>query len=209
VLLLTLAIADDIAALVIIAVLYSGSAGFGEVLVALGGALLGVLVPAKPKAHPTPAPGHTHHPRASPSKRLRDALHPWVAYCIMPLFALANAGVTLQGLGGAATNDAWPIALGIGLGLFLGKPLGILLTTWLAVRLRLGALPPGITWRHVTVLGLLGGIGFTMAMFIANLAFANAANLAVAKLAVLVGSAASAVVGLIVGRLILPEGPRL
>jgi len=127
----------------------------------------------------------------------------------MPLFALANAGVTFKNLSSTATHDAWPIALGIGLGLLLGKPLGILLTTWLAMRLRIGALPPGITWRHVAVLGLLGGIGFTMAMFIANLAFGNAENLAVAKLAVLAGSAVSAAVGLIVGRLILPEGPRL
>jgi len=209
VLLLTLAIADDIAALVIIAVVYSGSAGFEEVSVALGGALVGLLVPVRSQAHSPPGPEHPHHPRASPSKWLRDALHPWVAYCVMPLFALANAGVTLKNLGGTVTDDAWPIALGIGLGLFLGKPLGILLTTWLAVRLRIGALPPGINWRHIIVLGLLGGIGFTMAMFIANLAFVNAENLAVAKLAVLVGSAASAAVGLIVGRLILPEGPRL
>jgi NhaA family Na+:H+ antiporter len=92
------------------------------------------------------------------------------------------------------------VVLGIALGLLLGKPLGIGLATWAAVRLQVCALPAGIRWRHIVLLGVLGGIGFTVAIFVANLAFEDERLLAAAKFAVLAASAAAAAVGLVLGR---------
>jgi NhaA family Na+:H+ antiporter len=116
----------------------------------------------------------------------------------MPLFALANAGVSLQGLSFADPNAA-SVAIGVIVGLVVGKPLGIVSLTLLAAKLRLCELPAGITPRSLLVVGCLGGIGFTMAIFIANLAFAEPALLGAAKLAVLVASLVAGTVGLIVG----------
>jgi len=129
----------------------------------------------------------------SPLQRLEHQLHPWVSYLIMPVFALANAGVSFVG-GGIESVISSPITLGIIGGLAVGKPLGITLTSWLAVRLKLAELPEGITFRHILGAGLLAGIGFTMALFIANLAFIDAAQLDAAKIGIL---AASAVAGLL------------
>ena len=105
----------------------------------------------------------------SPVDRLQHSLHPWVAYVIMPVFALANAGVTL----GAAPLDGpgAPVLLGVALGLVVGKPVGVVALSWLAVRLRVAALPVGVRWLEVLVVGVVAGIGFTMALFIASLAF--------------------------------------
>jgi Na+:H+ antiporter, NhaA family len=125
-------------------------------------------------------------------------LHPWVAYGIMPLFALANAGVGLQGLSFADPN-AISIGLGIVFGLVIGKPLGIVTLTMLAARLGWCVLPTGIDVRSLAVVGCLAGIGFTMSIFISNLAFTDAALLGAAKLAVLVASLLAGVVGLLVG----------
>ncbi len=138
----------------------------------------------------------------SPVERLEAALHPWVAYGIMPLFALANAGVPLRGLAEAGRSVV-PITAGIVLGLVLGKPIGIVLTSWIAIRLRWCALPQGVGWRHVAVLGCLGGIGFTMSIFVATLAFPDPDHLATAKFAVLVASAMAATTGLVLGRRLL------
>jgi NhaA family Na+:H+ antiporter len=135
--------------------------------------------------------------------RVEATLHPWVAYLIMPLFAFANAGVQLQGLGNGPASSA-SIAWGVLLGLVLGKPIGIVLATTTLVRLGWCSLPVGISWRHIAVLGCLGGIGFTMSIFIADLAFPNAMHLAMAKGAVLAASAAAAIGGLILGRVLLP-----
>lgn len=133
-----------------------------------------------------------------PVTRIEAALHPWVAYGIMPIFALANAGVSLGGLGdGLAANSG--IVLGVSLGLVLGKPLGVLLFSWLAVRLGLASLPRGVTWGGVLVVGCVAGIGFTMALFIGALAFTDPAMLAVAKLSVLIASAVAGVLGLLIG----------
>jgi NhaA family Na+:H+ antiporter len=138
---------------------------------------------------------------ASPLERLQHALHPWVAYVIMPIFALANAGVSL----GSASLDATGqlVLLGVILGLLLGKPIGIVGLSWLAVRLRLAALPAGVAWREVTVVGFVAGIGFTMAIFIAGLAFPSGALLEVSKLGILCASALAAIIGLAIGRLLL------
>jgi NhaA family Na+:H+ antiporter len=140
-----------------------------------------------------------------PVTRIEAALHPWVAFGIMPLFALANAGVTLGGMG-AGSSEAIGIALGVGLGLVVGKPLGIVAFSWLAVRLGLASLPRSVSWGGVLVVGCVAGIGFTMALFIGALAFLDASMLAVAKLAVLTASAVAGVGGLVVGYRILPLG---
>src|SRR5690606_5746076 len=128
------------------------------------------------------------------------ALHPWVAYGIMPLFALANAGVALGGfdLQMAGTES---VMLGVLVGLVVGKPIGIMLASWLSVRLGWCQLPPDASWRGVLLVGCLGGIGFTMSIFVANLAFDSEALLNAAKLGVLAGSGCAAVIGLTVGKL--------
>ncbi len=133
----------------------------------------------------------------SPLRRLEHALHPWVAYGILPLFALANAGVNLSGL--TFAHLVSPLAGGVFLGLFVGKQLGVLLASWLAVKTRLATLPEGVRWPHLYGMGLLAGIGFTMALFIAGLAFGEGTSLhAQAKIGILSASLASAVVGVIV-----------
>lgn len=138
----------------------------------------------------------------SPAERVQMALHPWVAFGIMPLFALANSGVTIE-QGRILFGD--PVMLGVIAGLCLGKPIGITLASLLAVRLRIAALPPGATFRGVFIVGCLGGIGFTMAIFIAHLAFARPELLNSAKLAILVASTTSGVVGLLIGYLLLRD----
>ena len=138
-----------------------------------------------------------------PVTRIEAALHPWVAFGIMPLFALANAGVALGGLGDGS-SEAIGIALGVGLGLVVGKPLGIVAFSWLAVRLGLASLPRSVSWGGVLVVGCVAGIGFTMALFIGALAFFDTSMLAVAKLAVLAASVVAGVGGLVLGYRILP-----
>ncbi|HEX7185841.1 MAG TPA: Na+/H+ antiporter NhaA, partial [Thermoanaerobaculia bacterium] len=129
----------------------------------------------------------------APLQRMERKLHGIVAFGIMPLFALANAGVQLAG-GDAGMALSGPVTLGILLGLVLGKPLGITLFSWIAVRAGLAALPRGVTWRQIHGVAWLGGIGFTMSLFVAGLAFPDApALLTAAKLGVL---AASLVAGL-------------
>jgi NhaA family Na+:H+ antiporter len=122
----------------------------------------------------------------TPLRRLEHGLHPWVAFCIMPLFALANAGVELgAGFVAALTQ---PVTLGVMIGLVAGKQIGITLFSWLAVRSGLASLPAGVTWRHIYGAAVLGGIGFTMSLFIAGLAFSSAETLAMAKAGILLAS---------------------
>lgn len=127
-------------------------------------------------------------------KRVEHALHPWVAFGIMPVFALANAGIALGGVdpAAAATN---PVTLASAAGLWFGKPVGVFAFACLAVRTRLARLPAGATWRHVFGVACLCGIGFTMSLFIAGLAFPTPGALDAAKLGVLAASAASAATG--------------
>ncbi|MCA9672045.1 MAG: Na+/H+ antiporter NhaA [Myxococcales bacterium] len=134
----------------------------------------------------------------SPTVRGPANLHPWVAFVILPLFALANAGVSLAGVDFAPVG-ASAVSLGVALGLVLGKPLGIVALSLLAVRLRLCRLPDGVDFRGLCVVGLLGGVGFTMAIFIAELAFSSAASIALAKVGVLGGSAVAGVLAVIFG----------
>ena len=122
------------------------------------------------------------------------AMHPWVAFGIMPIFALANAGVTLTGTD--FSTSAHYVMLGTAAALVAGKPLGIVGATWIAVRLGWGRLAPDVSWGGVCLVGLLAGIGFTMSIFIAMLAFSDEALLNAAKLGVLLGSLAAATLGL-------------
>jgi NhaA family Na+:H+ antiporter len=137
----------------------------------------------------------------SPVERLEHALHGWVAFLIMPLFAFANAGVPL---GEASLEGASALAFaGVAAGLVLGKPIGIVALSWAATRLGLAALPSGVRWVEVMVVGVVAGIGFTMALFIASLAFPPGELLETAKLAILCASAVAGLGGLAVGRLVL------
>jgi NhaA family Na+:H+ antiporter len=137
-----------------------------------------------------------------PVSRVQIALHPWVAYGVMPLFALANAGVAIDGVNLDA-DSARSILLGVVMALVLGKPVGIFAGSWLAVRLGWCRLPPGVTWRGVALVGCLGGIGFTMSIFIAMLAFDDVHLLASAKLGVLMASVIAGILGMIWGRICL------
>lgn len=122
----------------------------------------------------------------TPLHRLEHQMHPWVLYFVMPLFALANAGVSLKGDLAVAFTD--PVALGIIAGLVIGKPLGVVGFSWLAVRMGLTTLPTSISWRWITGLALLAGIGFTMSLFISGLSFADEDRMRVAKLGILAAS---------------------
>jgi len=169
----------------------------------LAGVALGMAIPA---SMPTPRGGAPTSPEAieqldetTPLSRLISALHPWVAFGIMPLFALVNSGVSLGGmdLGSLAS----PVLLGAALGLFVGKQLGIFAFTVAATRLRISPLPEGGNHAQLYGVSIVGGIGFTVALFIADLAFAEAPHLlGEAKLGILLGSLASGVVGLLVLR---------
>jgi NhaA family Na+:H+ antiporter len=172
----------------------------------LAGVLLGLLTPVTPlfgyRGRKAVRTGMAASAALAPSpvERVESRLHPYVAFAIMPLFALANAGVSLKGLALGA-GPPLAAAAGVALGLVLGKPLGITLASCAAVKLGLCALPPGIGWRHIVLLGVLGGIGFTMSIFMSNLAFEDATLLAAAKFAVLLGSGIAATVGFALGQL--------
>ena len=131
----------------------------------------------------------------APLQKIEHSLHGWVALLIMPVFALANAGValSLESLGG---ETSW-VVLGIVLGLVLGKPIGLVGASWLAVRMGLADLPQGAHWRHMLGVGVLAGIGFTMSLFIASLGFTDPDVLATAKISILLGSLIAGTAGLL------------
>jgi len=131
----------------------------------------------------------------SPLEQLTGWLHPWVAFAVMPLFALANAGVPLD-LGSLRDPAALRVTVAVAVGLVIGKPLGIASFAWASVRLGLARLPTGVTWPAILGAGALGGIGFTMAIFITTLAFQDASFVAASKVGVLLASALAAAIGL-------------
>ena len=135
----------------------------------------------------------------SPLRRLENLLHPWQSMLIVPVFALANAGVPF-----ALGDLVDPIAVAVILGLAVGKPVGIFLFSWLAVRFGLARLPEGLGWSALLGGGCLAGIGFTMALFIAGLAM-QPEQLPAAKVGVLAGSALSALAGMTLLHLALPK----
>ena len=129
----------------------------------------------------------------SPMLRFEHALVPWSKHFIMPIFALSNAGVALgSGATGALVN---PISLGIMSGLIFGKPIGIVAFSWLSTRSGVASLPTGVRWRQIVGVGMLGGIGFTMSLFVANLAFGSTPMLETAKVGILAASVISGVAG--------------
>ncbi|TSA86695.1 Na+/H+ antiporter NhaA [Deinococcus detaillensis] len=186
----------------------------------LAGVLLALAVPirrpdpagylASLNAAPRPTEGEEEEARLldledllersqSPLHRLEHAIHPFVTYAVLPAFALMNAGVAIGGGAGLGV-----VSLGVLLGLLLGKPLGVVGFAWLAVRFKLAALPDRVHWGHMVGAGLLAGIGFTMSLFVSNLAFGNEALLTQAKLGVLLASVLAAILGagwlLVVGK---------
>jgi Na+:H+ antiporter, NhaA family len=139
-----------------------------------------------------------------PGMRLEHYLHPLQAYFVLPLFALANAGIVLDG--GLLQAMFTPVGLGVFLGLLIGKPLGFLGFSWLAVRSGWARLPESTTWQQMSGIGCLAGIGFTMSLFVTELAFTSEAHITSAKAAILTGSCVSAIVGYAVLSRVLSTG---
>ncbi|MGA1383912.1 MAG: Na+/H+ antiporter NhaA [Steroidobacteraceae bacterium] len=213
--LLGLAIIDDLGAIILIAILFTADlssqalilAGVCAVILALlnrfgverllpylaVGFFLWLAV-LKSGVHPTIAGVvlGTMIPRKAMSK-LEHTLQPWVVFGIMPIFALANAGASLEGVGLNTFGE--PVALGIILGLFLGKQLGVFAACWLAVRSGIAQLPAGSNWASLHGVAIITGIGFTMSLFVGSLAFDTNAYDTAVRLGVLAGSTLSAVVG--------------
>ena len=155
--------------------------------------VFGLMIPTTPWR----APSGAHRPADGPTavERLEHLIHPWSAFVVLPVFALASAGIplTAEAIHHAATD---PIALGVVFGLVIGKPVGVLAATWLGVTLRVGVLPDGLRWIHLASGAALAGIGFTVAIFIATLAFPATTQADVALIGILAGSLIAAVIGL-------------
>jgi Na+:H+ antiporter, NhaA family len=226
--LLALAIIDDLGAIIIIAVFYTASLSLVALgLAAVGIAalvllnsrgvtaiwpyvLIGLFIwvcVMESGVHATlagvatalavplaPAPGHSE----STLERLELALGPWVRFGVLPLFAFANAGVSLAGITLAHVTSAIP--MGIALGLLVGKPVGIFAFSLAAIGVKLATKPEGSTWPQIFGVAILGGIGFTMSLFIGMLAFTDAERAAEIRIGVLLGSLASALAGYLVLR---------
>ena len=232
--LVSLAIIDDIGAIIIIALFYSGQ--LSQISLVISAICLVVLfvlnrrgvanIPAyifvgsilwlavlKSGVHATLAGvvlaffiplRDPKNPEYSPLKQLEHSLHPIVAFFILPVFAFANAGVSLQGISLATFTE--PVPLGIASGLFIGKQLGIFFFCWLAVVCGLTRLPDGIDWKSLYGAGILCGIGFTMSLFIGGLAFEQAGdgNMMDDRLGILIGSLLSGSIGYLYLRFVLP-----
>ncbi|PCR96994.1 Na+/H+ antiporter NhaA [Pseudomonas allokribbensis] len=222
--LMTLAIIDDLGAIVIIAIFYSGelstlSLGLAAACIAalvamnrlgvvkLGpymiiGLILWVCV-LKSGVHATLAgvtlafciPLRTKNAEPSPLLTLEHALHPWVAYGILPLFAFANAGLSLTGV--TAESFTHHVPMGIAVGLLLGKTVGVFGLTWLSVKTGIAALPQGANWGQVLGVAILCGIGFTMSLFVGSLAFVPGASeyAGMDRMGILTGSVFAALIG--------------
>ncbi|EJT3518533.1 Na+/H+ antiporter NhaA [Vibrio parahaemolyticus] len=160
----------------------------------LAGVVIGFAIPLKGK------PGEH-----SPLKHMEHALHPYVAFGILPLFAFANAGISLEGVSMSGLTSMLP--LGIALGLLIGKPLGIFSFSWAAVKLGVAKLPEGINFKHIFAVSVLCGIGFTMSIFISSLAFGNVSPEfdTYARLGILMGSTTAAVLGYALLHFSLPK----
>jgi len=229
ILLLAVAIIDDLAAIIIIAIFYTqdlslvalGWGGVGTLgLIALNRmgvmrimpyALIGVFVWAcvlKSGVHATLAGvvaalaiplRHKDPTVSSPLHRAEHGLHIWVAFLILPLFAFANAGVSLKGI--TISDVLAPIPLGIALGLFIGKQIGVFCFSWVAVKLGLAKLPTGANWLQLYGIACLTGVGFTMSLFIGTLAFDGDETLNAVRLGVIMGSLVSGILGYVVLRI--------
>ena len=260
--LLSLAIADDIGAIAVIAVFYSGTIHTAALLIAIlliammivlrilradhmlvvavigtgvwlavyesglhatiAGVVLGILAPARPRTssevarewaaslgdEPTVAETETMTKLArssvSVAERLEHQLHPVSSFVIVPIFALANAGVLLE-TDALANAGAGRVAIGVVLGLLVGKTVGIALATRVAMALRVGVLPDGVTWPQIVAVGAVAGIGFTVSLFIAELAFDTVELVAAAKLGILAASLLASLGGLVLLAVTLPK----
>jgi len=218
VLLLSLAIVDDLGSVLVIGVAYSHGielAGVARAVLAIAAVLVLhrmradhwlwyaapaiVLWDGLYVAGIHPALAGVALGLLTPIAALEDRLHPWVAFVVMPLFALANAGVSLAGVDVAGDGH---IVLAIAAGLIAGKLVGVVAAVGLAVALRIARLPAGARWRDIVLVGLAAGVGFTMSLFVAELAFEEPAQHAAARLGVLVASAIAAIATLAWGRLV-------
>jgi NhaA family Na+:H+ antiporter len=225
--LVALAIIDDLAAIVIICLFYTGGIVLGYLATAAAATLMllmlnrfevtavgayiavGVLLwlfVLKSGVHATLAGVVTAlaiplrvEKGGSPLKELEHSLHPWVVFGILPLFAFANSGVPLGGMSPDFLLE--PVTAGITIGLFAGKQLGVMAATWAAVALGLCSLPEGVRWRQYYGMALLTGIGFTMSLFIGNLAFDTANHANSVRVGVIFGSLLSGLLGYLVLRL--------
>jgi len=135
--------------------------------------------------------------------RMEHGLHPWVAFMILPIFAFANAGVSLQGL--SLSDFLHPLTLGVAAGLFFGKQIGVVAATWIGVKSGLAKLPQDVSWQHVYGVACLTGIGFTMSLFIGSLAFGASETMNAVRLGVISGSVASGLIGFVVLRTAAPR----
>jgi NhaA family Na+:H+ antiporter len=222
--LMTLAIIDDLGAIVIIAIFYSGA--LSTLSLALAAVCIGALIAMnrmgvvklgpymiiglilwvcvlKSGVHATLAgvtlafciPLRTKNAEPSPLLTLEHALHPWVAYGILPLFAFANAGLSLRGV--TVESFTHDVPMGIALGLLLGKTIGVFGLTWLAVKTGIAALPQGANWGQVLGVAILCGIGFTMSLFVGSLAFVPGASdyAGMDRMGILTGSILAALIG--------------
>ncbi len=138
----------------------------------------------------------------TPLQRLEHAMHPLVAFVVLPLFALANAGIEFSS--DFFSGIVHPVSLGVIVGLFIGKFVGISGACWLVIKMKWTSLPPLVTWRHILGVAFLGGIGFTMSMFITNLAFEDATLNVLSKTGILVGSLIAGTIGSIILRFSKP-----
>ena len=238
--LLSVAIFDDLGAIVVIALFYTAELSVPALLIAAvlilslaGLNRLGVTRPAayvllglglwmavvKSGVHATLAgvvlamfiplrrsgTSSTSHAPESLLHHLEHALHPWVAFGVLPVFAFANAGVPIGTL--SIADVLHPVPLGIATGLFFGNLIGVSVLCWIGVQLRFASLPEGVAWRHLPGIALLCGIGFTMSLFIASLAFEQSGvdYLGLERLGILVGTLSSAVFGYVVLRVSLSD----
>ena len=226
--LVAIAIIDDLAAIVIIALFYSGSLslislGISAICIAtlaifnklkitkiapyiLVGVVLWVSV-LKSGIHATLAgvilaffiPLNAKNSEGrSPSRSLEHSLHPWVAYMVLPIFAFANAGISLSGMSMDLITST--LTLGIALGLFFGKQLGIMLFSLIAIKSKICAMPNNVNWKQYYGMALVTGIGFTMSLFIGSLAFEDITRITEVRLGIIAGSLFSGIVGYLVLR---------
>jgi len=221
-LLLALATVDDIGSVLVVALFYPQAVSVNGLLIAAGG-ILGIVLLLRFRVgrllvYTLPAtivwlgafraglhPGIAGIPIGLlvPMKR-GETLRRIVAYAITPMFALANAGVSIQGFG-LSVNSSIAVVWGVLLGRALGKPAGVLLASFATVAAGVSTLPPGVTWRGILAIGCLAGIGLTVPIYIAGVAFADQQLLAAAKLGLILASVVSAAIGLFTGRLLLAK----
>ena len=220
--LLAIAIIDDLGAIMIIAVFYSSDLSVNALTLSMLGFALAVglnrmgvnrmspyliigifmwVCVLKSGVHATLAgvlialaiPLRASEPKASLAYRAEHGLHPWVAFLVLPIFAFANAGVSLDGV--TLGDLTAPLTLGIAAGLFVGKQVGVFGFTWLAVKMGIAKLPTGVRWIHVYAVAALTGVGFTMSLFIGSLAFQSPDAMNAVRLGVMLGSVASGILG--------------